>query len=426
MKSEKTFAEESRTIPDIIHSNVDRKSGEPADHPERTTFEPFESFEDPLGNAPEAEVEDWDSFAKVPEIPPNEGPIPGTRIQSIDGTKIQGTKDPLVDVLADEIGLDVPAALDSIEAVGTTAIADLTAKFGTDALGTYLPFHNFGLSQRTPWGIYLFLEQLLYWSVRLARKATDLRMQLSNTDAVALAFFSVFRHELFHFHVERFAVREEVIQRKPIYLPYNHNVFCRTTPGEDWLEECLAQACVIESSLVHLRVECRRSPMRQLLVHEFRTFGPGYRDFQCLKYGGPKSTHKLFGAQVVTGRASPGFSVTEFATPKRLYVESSTAVPGYLLYKQGFAARFQLGMPKAHTWKAFADANGISRVRPGPGDHEVWTYGKQRIQINRHRDELDLASVKAVSKILNSSVRETVEAIRQGRTIRPRDYSLKE
>jgi hypothetical protein len=61
-----------------------------------------------------------------------------------------------------------------------------------------------------------------------------------------------------------------------------------------------------------------------------------------------------------------------------------------------------------------------------PGDHEVWTYGKQRIQINRHRDELDLASVKAVSKILNSSVRETVEAIRQGRTVRPRDYSLKE
>jgi hypothetical protein len=104
-----------------------------------------------------------------------------------------------------------------------------------------------------------------------------------------------------------------------------------------------------------------------------------------------------------------------------LYVESSTAVPGYLLYKQGFAARFQLGMPKAHTWKAFADANGISHVRPGPGDHEVWTYGKQRIQINRHRDELDLASFKAVSKILNLSVRETVEAIRQGRTIRPRD-----
>jgi hypothetical protein len=62
----------------------------------------------------------------------------------------------------------------------------------------------------------------------------------------------------------------------------------------------------------------------------------------------------------------------------------------------------------------------------GPGDHKVWTYGKQRFQINRYRDELDLASVKAVRKILNSSVRETIEAFRQGRTVRPRDYSAKE
>jgi hypothetical protein len=100
------------------------KTGEPVGGPERTTFEPFESFEDPLESA--TELVDWDSFAKVPDFPPNEGPIPG-RIQSIDGTKIQGTKDPLVDVLADEIGLDVLAALDSIEGLGTTAIADLIA-----------------------------------------------------------------------------------------------------------------------------------------------------------------------------------------------------------------------------------------------------------------------------------------------------------
>jgi hypothetical protein len=163
--------------------------------------------------------------------------------------------------------------LDSVKGVGTTAIADLTAKFGTDALGTYLPYHNFGLSYATPWGIYLFLEQLLFWSVRLAERALVLGIRLSNADAVALAFYSVFRHELFHFHVERFAVREEVIYRKPIYLPYNHNVFSQITPGEEWLEEYLAQACVIEGSLVDLKVECRRGPMRKLLRHEFRTLG---------------------------------------------------------------------------------------------------------------------------------------------------------
>jgi hypothetical protein len=57
--------------------------------------------------------------------------------------------------------------------------------------------------------------------------------------------------------------------------------------------------------------------------------------------------------------------------------------------------RFQLGMPKARKWKAFADANGIVSVGPSPGDHKIWTFGKQKFHVNRHRDELDLASVKA-------------------------------
>jgi hypothetical protein len=163
--------------------------------------------------------------------------------------------------------------------------------------------------------------------------------------------------------------------------------------------------------------------LKQLLTHEFRTFGAGYRHFECLKNGGAKATHKLFGAQVIAGRVNPGFSVTEFATPKRLYNESSAAVPGYLLYRQKFVTRFQFAMPKVHKWKALANSNGITHLGLGPGDHEVWAYGKQKIQINRHRDELDPASVKAVGKILNSSLHETVEAIRQGRTIQSRDSS---
>jgi hypothetical protein len=141
----------------------------------------------------------------MPEVPPHEGPIPGSRIQSVDTAKIQGTtKERLVDVLADEIGLDVEAAFEAIAAIGTTAIADLTAKFGTDALGTYLPYHYFGLSQRTRWEIYLFLKQLLYWPVHLVHQANELRIRLSNADAASLAFYSVFRHELFHFHKDWF------------------------------------------------------------------------------------------------------------------------------------------------------------------------------------------------------------------------------
>jgi hypothetical protein len=90
------------------------------------------------------------------------------------------------------------------------------------------------------------------------------------------------------------------------------------------------------------------------------------------------------------------------------------------------ANRKAAGMPKARKWKAFAVANGFTYVGPGPGDHEVWAYGKQKIQINRNGNELDFASVKAVTKILNSSLPETIKAIQQGRIIRPRVHSLNE
>jgi hypothetical protein len=82
-------------------------------------------------------------------------------------------------------------------------------------------------------------------------------------------------------------------------------------------------------------------------------------------------------------------------------------------------------MPKARKWKAFADANGIAFVGHGPGDHEVWAFGKQKFQINYRCGELDRASVKAVGKLLDSSLLVTVDAIRQGRTIRRPDYAGK-
>ena len=82
-------------------------------------------------------------------------------------------------------------------------------------------------------------------------------------------------------------------------------------------------------------------------------------------------------------------------------------------------------MPKAGKWEAFADANGIAFVGPGPGDHEVWAFGKQKFQINYRGDELDRASVKAVGKLLDSSLSVTVDAIRQGRAIRRPDYTSK-
>ena len=131
------FAEESQTIPGIIHSNIDRETGEPIGQPERTTFEPFRIFKVPL----ESTSGEWSTGW--------EGPVAGTIIQSVDAREILGRGHSFVGGVSEQIELDIPGVGN-----GATAIGELTAKFGTDALGSYLPYHYFGLSRRSPWGIY--------------------------------------------------------------------------------------------------------------------------------------------------------------------------------------------------------------------------------------------------------------------------------
>jgi hypothetical protein len=55
----------------------------------------------------------------------------------------------------------------------------------------------------------------------------------------------------------------------------------------------------------------------KLLRHEFRTFEPGYRDFECSIYGGAQPAHKILGAQIATGRVTPGFSPIDSAVESK-------------------------------------------------------------------------------------------------------------
>ena len=68
-----------------------------------------------------------------------------------------------------------------------------------------------------------------------------------------LLFCAVYRHELFHYHVERFATRLEVLYRHPTYRPYVEDVRHKVAGTSRWLEEALAQAVVLNSSLVSKR-----------------------------------------------------------------------------------------------------------------------------------------------------------------------------
>jgi hypothetical protein len=316
--------------------------------------------------------------------------------------------------IQDELGIDIGSAI--LAAEGDQAhgdrIAAATAQFGSESFGCYLPWHIYGRSRRTPWGMYFFLEPLIDWAAEIRRQASFLEMKLSRSNVLCLAFYVCYRHELFHFHVEWFSTRQEALQRRPIYRPYDAAVFSKTLGSPNCLEEALAQAVVLQSSLVANRLGLPKDSYRELLETEFGTFGPGYRDFACAKFGGPSMAHKLLAAQIATANKSPGFHSTEASTPKREYSLAPRIVPGYLVWLPSTVSRFQLATPRRKKLEQYLRKKKFIYAGPGPGDHELWKFGKETVQINYNNGECDLASLKAVAKVLGKSVYEVKREIR--------------
>ncbi len=415
MRSRSTFSEEMGNIGPIpgVLSTTEETGGLPSprsgldelirawDGSEQTARPDNVRSQNPIQN------DDW--F----EVPGVDGAVLETPLDWVEKSRAQTPSD----YITEELGIDFDA---SDSAFGADAIrtrqrvAAATARLGTDAFATYLPWHKYAQSKRTPWGMWFFLEPLIYWAADLKSEGAKRGLVMSNAVAFDLAFLISYRHELFHYHVERFAIRLEILARKPVYLPYEQQVFSAPTicGTEHWLEEALAQAAVLESSLLWRRTKLPKQPLRLLLEHVFSSFGPGYRDFLCPNYGGPKKAHKVLGAQIATATTNPIFTVTEFTTPKREYHVSAEVVPGFLCFKPSFISRFQLAMPPARNWERFAKKRGLVFDGPGPGDHEVWRLGPHRVHINRIGKELDRNSIKAVAKILKLPLRAVVEEIR--------------
>jgi hypothetical protein len=151
------------------------------------------------------------------------------------------------DLLASELGIEVGELLAEARGrtTGGTYVAEAVADFGTEAFATYLPWHMYARSRRSPWGMYFYLEPIVEWAADMQKRSSAHGLTLDDSQALRLAFFACYRHELFHFHVESFCVRQEVLTTRPVYRPYDRNVFQKTANTDQWLEEALAQAVVL-------------------------------------------------------------------------------------------------------------------------------------------------------------------------------------
>jgi hypothetical protein len=310
-------------------------------------------------------------------------------------------------------GIDIEEVLEDREASGKAAdegkLQTLTATFGTDAFGTYCPWHAFGRSERTPWGIYIFLEKLIdeAWLLYSSGKFLP-APKPSILSVFRFLWWLTYRHELFHFHVELFATRIESALRVPRYRPYVENVQNRVAHTDQWWEEALAQAAVLESQMVKRTLGISAKYMKDYVVPYFRTFPEGYKRFECNNVaGGVSGAHRLLSTQVARNIENPPVEErnTDLALAKLEYGTASRAVPGYLILRSGLYSRFQLQTPRLADTLRFVEGKGEFLGR-GKGDHTTVRVNGHVLDINRAKrgNTIDLPSAKALAKALEIKV----------------------
>lgn len=412
MRSDVTFQEEwdlLRGIPGMFYADSARE-----DH--TRAREPWAAIHSRARKAVQLGFAQEDS--RVAAHQPGQRPIPDSghvfdefKVQVVSGLKERAIDEVIVAVS----GIDIDALYRSVaNDPGTSGrVAAAVARLGTESFGTYLPWHVYAESAVTPWGMYFFLEPLVEWAAMLRHKGREHGLRLTVSQALRLAFFVTYRHELFHFHVEWFSVRQEVLYFNPVYRPYDEHVFRRVAGTDKWLEEALAQAVVLESTLVANRLGMPRRAFRALLESQFDEFGPGYRNFRCPELGGPGMGHRLLAAQIVNASVDHPIGSTESYTPKHEYNLAPKVVPGYLVWNPSVASQFQITRPKRKRFTSYLKQQGFVFAKYGPGDHESWRRGAQTVQINYDKGEGDLASIKAVAHTIGKPVGTVLSELRR-------------
>ena len=202
-------------------------------------------------------------------------------------------------------------------------IKQLIVDFGHNAFGMYLPMHKYFTNKKYPWGIYLFPEIINWHSNNLYSKFQDL---ISAEDIFKLFAYCIYRHELFHFHTEQFATALETVIRKPMYIQYIKNIYSKYVLTENWLEEALAEASVLNSRLVSNRSNINSKVKNLIYEFDLKNMPPGYRDYKCKKFGGIKKAHQVLASQIVNlEKYNP--TPTSLLTIKSFYSSNDKKVP---------------------------------------------------------------------------------------------------
>ena len=216
--------------------------------------------------------------------------------------------------------------------IRTSKFQKLIDDYGKDAFGMYLPAHYYFKSGK--WGIYLYVDIIedrayeLYKEQHKFFKPNDF---LTLNEIKKLYYYAVHRHEFFHYQTEVYATRAEILSHKPLYINYDRYVKKFVKNSSDWLEEALAESSVLNSRLVTKVTKVSKKALKALYEYDLQFMPPGYKDYKCVKYGGPLAAHIYLASQILQTKVNPLFFVPDNHTIKKEFLHDYKEVPIYLV-----------------------------------------------------------------------------------------------
>ena len=171
---------------------------------------------------------------------------------------------------------------------------------GTETLAIYVSFHD-PLPDGS-WGVFLYGEPM--WRLRedIRRRLLSGAQDRHSLDVADwLAADLVKPHEYYHFRADLYALHQELILRRPLYLPYSNHVYPQVWLTSDCYEESLANCSLCDHAA---RSRARRFVPARQYWHQYAVDfcdkqPPGYRD-----YGRPRELMKRgLGGQINLGQS---------------------------------------------------------------------------------------------------------------------------
>jgi hypothetical protein len=302
---------------------------------------------------------------------------------------------------------------------------------GIEAYATYFPIHFFPADRwlNSRWGIYI--------SEFGVRKVAEVLKKgfieqygppdgESEVPFLRIAFEVLLRHEMEHFKIESFALNAELLQRTAIYVPYLFDVYASTYNTHYCLEEALANATVLRSTVIKRLIqeiypqEKTTAWANIITKYLFDSQPRGYSNYDLREPWHGESdrnrlrqvslTHSLrrdamnyLCNQIVAGKVLPDKDLFPFYAfpPDNYFLRAESLVPIYVLKDMDQRDAFiNFPTPTRKVWERFLKRLGFC-LSGGSGDHEIWKRpGFNIITNNFFKKELDSRSFKSALQTL--------------------------